>query len=173
MLSPESAARNLLAVERGWSCALTGVRVAPPLLTVSPRKRPSILHKRLTRLFQHTPAPPTCQWWPGSHVARRRLMTPFVGTLLLLLLSPVSSRTFRASKRNSPPGALAHTHRITILELDVPLLEHINTGKTTSTEEGREGYTLPCPTQLYLHSPLLRASASNFFRLNCGTLLRR
>jgi hypothetical protein len=100
---------------------------------------------------------------------RRRLMTPFVGTLLLLLLSPVSSRTFRASKRNSPPGAPAHTHRIAILELDVPLLEHINTDKTTSTEEGREGYTLPCPTQLYLHSPLLRASASNFFRLNCRT----
>ena len=103
-----------------WSCALTSICAATlDRITEEPPTWP-ILHKRLTSIPTYTGT--------SSLVEPRRLMTPFVGTLLLLLLSPVSSKTSIASKCNSPPGAPAYTHCVAILKLDVPLLEHVHTG---------------------------------------------
>jgi hypothetical protein len=147
MLSPESVTAILFS--HRYSLA--------PFLTVLPRNRPSSFIKR-----RHV-------WW--SHVAALRLRS--LALLLLLPLSPVSSRTFITSKRNSPPGAPGHAHcvAIQVLELDVPLLKHIHTvDRTTSTEHNRrEEHTLLCQAQLYLHPLLLRASASYLLRLVCGT----
>jgi hypothetical protein len=90
-----------------------------------------------------------------------------------MLLSPVSSRTFIASRRNSPPGAPAHMHCVAI---DVPLLEHIHRGEQDNVDRGGalRIHVAMSDSALYTYcTSLLRVSASNFFRLIWDVILLR
>lgn len=141
--------RNLLAeVERGGPvlCSLTGPRVlrVAPLLTVSPRNGPSTFTKdhAITRPCRRILAPPT--WW--SYVAS--LLNDSLrwhATVLQLPLSPVSSRTFIASKRNSLHLAHLHTPIAPLLCAALGTYTHRWTGQRR-LKRGIQGYTLPCPT---------------------------